>query len=218
MALRRSLIMRTPTRAALARTLLNFGLAFAAAIATAHGPVYDVTSLQREVDQQYLRPRGKSLQVAQTAEPLLLSGALGHALRHQYLMAGSDPARITQLQNIERATRSYISYFAQRYGTYTAYRLPDGRRLGPQDLLDNFQAALQGKDDVYFAQNYGIVHAAPGVAPGLDTGSYGFRRSETAPQQPPGGAIDLLGQKAPPASMPGIVPTNPLPKPPPATR
>jgi hypothetical protein len=211
--------MKTPPRTVLARTVLTLGLVLAPLLAAAHGPVSDVTSLEREVDQEYLRPRGKTIQVAQTAEPLLLSGALGHALRHQYLMAGSDPARISQLRNIELATRGYIYNFARRYGAAIGYRLPDGRRLGPQDLLENFQGALRGKDDAYFAQNYGIVHEDPRVAPGPDAGTQQFirSRSESAPQ-PTGNAIDLLGQKAPPASMPGIVPSNPFPKPPPATR
>ncbi len=178
----------------------------------AHALSEDFTALQREVDQEYFRPRGLTLLAAQEREPLLLSGAMGHALRHQYLLAQGNPARLDYLKRtVEPETAGYMEWLATRFGTLPAYRASDGHLLGAQELLDNFGGALGGKDDDYFARQFGIVHAspatpapsmraAPAVPPVPSSPGLFFPRTQNAPAQ--GNAIDLLGQVAPRMNQP----------------
>jgi hypothetical protein len=150
-------------------------------------------ALLNQIQQNYLAQKGDNLSSLRNRYPTVVATLIGHALRQQTVYVQQNSSLNNQFTNLQREARAYIGEVART----TTARLVDGSPFNPEDLWSMVNKALQGRDDGWILETFGV---RTGTMP-----SVLVARSE--PQQPqlPGGRppmkeknqIELLGKVAP---------------------
>ena len=165
-------------------------------------------ALLNQIQQNYLAQKGDNLSSLRNRYPTVVATLIGHALRQQTVYVQQNSSLNNQFTSLQREARAYIGEVART----TTVRLVDGSPFNPEDLWSMVNKALQGGDDGWILETFGV---RTGTMP-----SVLVARSE--PQQPqlPGGRppmkeknqIELLGKVAP--SVKGPPKETPPPPPP----
>jgi hypothetical protein len=169
-------------------------------------------SFVNQVQQIYLAPRGQTLANLANNYPTILATVIGHALRQQIVFAQQSPSGNNQFMNLQREAQAFMTQVART----TPARLQDGRPYVPEGLLYLMNKSLQGTDDSWVLQNFGV---AIGMMPSVLAASPGpqpfpgpVRKPPFGEEQPPSGdtgdSINLLGVQP----QQGVKDFQPLPE------
>jgi len=166
-------------------------------------------TLLNQIQQNYLAQKGDNLSSLRNRYPTVVATLIGNALRQQMVHVQQNSSLNNQFTNLQREARTYIEEVART----TTARLVDGSRFNPEDLWNMVNGALQGRDDGWILETFGV---RTGTMPSVLAAS-----PEPQPPGPPPGRpprkteekkeIELLGKVAP--SVKG--PPNETPPPPP---
>jgi len=165
-------------------------------------------ALLNQIQQNYLAQKGDNLSSLRNRYPTVVATLIGHALRQQTVYVQQNSSLNNQFTNLQREARAYIGEVART----TTARLVDGSPFNPEDLWSMVNKALQGRDDGWILETFGV---RTGTMP-----SVLVARSEPQQPQPPFGKppmkeknqIELLGKVAP--SDKGSPKETPPPPPP----
>jgi hypothetical protein len=166
-------------------------------------------ALLNQIQQNYLAQKGDNLSSLRNRYPTVVATLIGNALRQQMVHVLQNPSLNNQFTNLQREARIYIEEVART----TTARLVDGSRFNPEDLWNMVNGALQGGDDGWILETFGVRTGT--MPPVLAAGP------EHRPLPPPVGApltkeeknqIELLGKAAP--SVKGPPKETPAPPPP----
>ena len=151
-------------------------------------------ALLNQIQQYYLAPKGENISFLRSQFPAVMAALIGHALRQQTVHVQQNPSLNNRFMNLQQEARAYITDVALT----TSFIPENGRRFTPEDLWNIVNKVLQGQDDDWILQNFGVrtgtmpsvLAASPGVQP---------------PVPPPGkpltkekNQIELLGKTARP--------------------
>jgi len=152
-------------------------------------------ALLNQIQQNYLAQKGDNLSSLRNRYPTVVATLIGHALRQQTVYVQQNSSLNNQFTNLQREARAYIGEVART----TTARLVDGSPFNPEDLWSMVNKALQGRDDGWILETFGV---RTGTMP-----SVLVARSEPQSPGPPAGRpprkieekkeIELLGKTAP---------------------
>jgi hypothetical protein len=168
-------------------------LTFVPCHAQQYSPQYQ--ALLKQIQQNYLSPKGENISVLRSQYPAVVATLVGHALRQQRVHVQQNPSLNNQFINLQREAQVYIGEVART----TSARLDDGSRPTQQDLWTIVNRAYQGQDDDWIWQNFRV---RTGTMPSVMAAGPGVQPSRPPVWDPPmkeeeKSQIDLLGQGAP---------------------
>jgi len=187
-----------------------------------HGQQYspEFQALLNQIQQNYLAPKGENIPYLRSQFPAVMAALIGHALRQQAVHVQQNPSLNNRFKNLQQEAWTYITDVART----TSFRHEDGSRFTPEVLWNVVNKVLQGQDDAWILQNFGV---RTGTMPSVITSGLGPQEpspilgappfvKESPPPSSHGNSIDLLGKQAPPVK--GQPKTTPTPPPPRAQR
>ena len=126
-------------------------------------------ALLNQVQQTYLTPKGLNLSSLRDKYPTVLATMVGHALRQQAVHVQQNPSLNNWFMDLQQEAQSYIGEVART----TPARLLDGSRWTLDGLWYIVNKTLQGENDDWILQNYGVrigtmpsvLAASPGPQP-----------------------------------------------------
>jgi hypothetical protein len=167
-------------------------------------------SLLNLIQQGYLAnlaSKGETLLSFRNKYPTIVAKLIGHALRQQMVFVQQNSSLSSQFANLQREAEAYITEVART----TPARYHDGSPFTPIGLLYLMNNALQGTDDSWVFETFGV---RTGTMPSV----FAISRSPQPQPQPPGPpvkytptikeegrkekkGIDQLDREAPPAKV-----------------
>lgn len=126
-------------------------------------------ALLNQVQQAYLTPKGNNLSSLRNKYPTVLSTLIGHALRQQAVHVQQNPSLNNRFMDLQQEAQSYIGEVART----TPARFLDGSRWTLDGLWYIVNKSLEGENDDWIVQNYGVrigtmpsvLAASPGPQP-----------------------------------------------------
>jgi hypothetical protein len=109
-------------------------------------------SLLNHVQQTYLAPKGRSLSSFRNEFPTIVATLIGHALRQQMVFVQQNSSLSKPFASLQREAQAYITEVART----TPARLQDGSLYTPRGLLYLMDNALQGTEDGWVLQSFGV--------------------------------------------------------------
>ncbi len=152
-------------------------------------------ALLNQVQQYYLAPKGENIPFLRSQFPAVMAALVGHALRQQGVHVRQNPSLNHRFTNLQQEARTYITDVART----TAFRHDNGSRFTPEDLWNIVNKVLQGHDDAWIFQNFGV---RTGTMPSV----LAARSGSQPPRRPLGdllekpeetNQVELLGKVAP---------------------
>jgi hypothetical protein len=152
-------------------------------------------ALLNQIQQNYLTPKGENLSSLRNKYPTVVATLIGHALRQQMAFVQQNPSLNNRFMNLQQEAQAYIAEVART----TSARVHDGSPFTPEGLWHVVNRALQGQDDGWILQNFGVQ---TGTMPSVLAASPGPRQPPPPLGSPPRktkekNQIELLGKVAP---------------------
>jgi hypothetical protein len=152
-------------------------------------------ALLNQVQQAYLTPKGDNLSSLRNKYPTVVATLIGHALRQQTIHVQQNPSLNNRFMSLQQEAQAYIGEVART----TSARVQDGSRFTSEGLWYVVNRALQGQDDGWVLQNFGV---RTGTMPSV----LAARSGHQPPRRPLGdllekpeetNQVELLGKVAP---------------------
>ena len=128
-------------------------------------------ALLKQIQQNYLAPRGDNLSSMRNQYPNIVAALVGHALRQQALHVQQNPSLNNRFASLQQQAQVYITDVART--TSSRVRNEDGSPVTPENLWFVVNKFYQGQDDDWIWQNFrvrtgtmpSVMVASPGVQP-----------------------------------------------------
>jgi hypothetical protein len=126
--------------------LLNFGQC------PAQQYSIEFQALLNQIQQNYLAQKVNNLSSLRNKYPTVVATLIGHALRQQMIYVQKDPSLNSIFIELQQQAQAYIGEVART----TSARVHDGSQFTSEILWILVNGALQGQDDDWILQNYGV--------------------------------------------------------------
>jgi hypothetical protein len=152
-------------------------------------------TLLNQIQQNYLAQKGDNLSSLRNRYPTVVATLIGYSLRQQTVYVQQNSSLKNQFTNLQREARAYIEEVART----TTARLVDGSLFNPDDLWNMVNGALQGRDDGWILETFGVrtgtmpsvlVASSRSQPPGRTVADPPFEKKKK-------NQIDLFGNAAP---------------------